>query len=164
MHAHIRDCPNQVRGKIRVCLPKTLNSRWCKHIGDDNAKAKYEYSVAAAVSQAGSTREVFTTCWRKYQRSAKSKDKKQFHEDVFQRFCDAGFGQTTDDGEARRLKFVRWILTAKPEPVQVRFMFVRRCVHAKTFMCEYGHVWYYVCDTYVRIYEYEYISAFSAFV
>ena len=121
MHAQIRDTPNQDRGPIPVVLPRPLNARWCTHLGDDHAKRQYNYCVAAAVRQAGSTREAFLECWRRYRRAAKSKGEKHFHEDVFQRFCAAGFGRLTDDGDERRLEFVRRILTEnhKPKPKQV---------------------------------------------
>ena len=119
MYAQIRDTPNQDRGQIRVYLPTPLNARWCTHIGDDHAKREYAYCVAAAVRQAGSTREAFLTCWQRYRRAAKSKGEKHFHEDVFRRFCAAGFGRTTDDGKERRLEFVRRILTENHEPKKV---------------------------------------------
>ncbi len=130
MRAQIRDTPNQDRGQIRVNLPIILSPRWCTHIGGDQPKRTYQYSVAAAVRQAGSTQEAFLACWKRYRRSAKSKGTKHFHEDVFQRFCAAGFGRTTDDSITRRLKFVRRILTEnpEPEPAQVRSMFLSRYV------------------------------------
>ena len=126
-HAQIRDTPNQDRDPILVYLPSKLNARWCTHIGADRAKTIYQYCVAAAVRQAGSTRQAFLKCWRRYRRVAKSKGDKDYHEDVFQRFCAAGFGRTIDDGSERRLEFVRRILTEdrEPVPVQVRSMLVR---------------------------------------
>ena len=142
MHAQIRDTPNQDRGLIQVHLPTKLNPRWCAYIGGgDHPKTTYHYCVAAAVRQAGSTREEFLACWQRYRSAAKIKGEKHFHEDVFQRFCAAGFGRTTDDGNERRLGFVRRILTENigPEPVQVRSMLVRRCVFV-CFNVKYGHV------------------------
>ena len=72
-----------------------------------------------AVRAAGSTREAFLACWERYRSAAKSKGREHFLEDVFQRFCAAGFGVEIDDGSERRLAFVRRILTEKHEPVEV---------------------------------------------
>ena len=126
MHAQIRNTPNQDRGEIKVCLPKKLIPRWCSYIGGgDHPKTTYRYFVAEAVRQAGSTREAFLACWHRYRSAAQSKGEKHFHEDVFQRFCAAGFGRATDDAGERRLEFVRRILTEHGEPEPVRSMLVR---------------------------------------
>ena len=100
MHAQIRDTPNQDRGKIDVYLPTKLIPRWCTYIGgDDHPKTKYGYCVAAAVRQADSNRGEFLECWKRYRRAAKSKGEKHFHEDVFRRFCAAGFGMTATNAD-----------------------------------------------------------------
>ena len=110
---------NQDHGQVKVHLPTKLNSRWSKHIGDNHPKKRYRYCVGAAVHQAGSTREEFQTCWKRYQREGKRGGEKQFREDVFRRFCEAGFGRTTDDGNERKLAFVRGILSEHGEATQV---------------------------------------------
>ena len=127
MHAQMHYCLNQDHMEFTVCLPRKLHSRWRKHIGDDRPRPQYKYGVRATVSQAGSTRQAFLACWRRYQLAAKQKGEKHFHKDVFQRFCAAGFGRATDDGSERKLKFVRRILTehGEHEPEPVRSMLVR---------------------------------------
>ena len=145
MHTQKRGCLNQARKQVLVYVPTKLNPKWCTHIGGDHPPKKYAYCVAEAVHQAGHTREEFMARWKKYRSATKRKGEKHFHEDVFQRFCAAGFGRKTDDGSERRLEFVRRILTENhepaltPAPAQVRCMFVRRC------MCSLPSISLYAC-------------------
>ena len=131
----MHDCSHQEPRTAHVALPKKLVPRWSAYIGDPRPKIQYLYRVLTAVHQAGSTPEAFRACWQRYRRAAKSKGEKHFHEDVFQRFCAAGFGRTTVDSRERRLEFVRRILTEYhgpgplPAPVQVGLcLFVVVCV------------------------------------
>ena len=72
--------------------------------------------MRAAVDQAGSTREQFLKCWKRYQRSAKRKGIDHYHEDVFERFCSAGFGRTTTGHDSEsKLAFVSFILSQNGE-------------------------------------------------
>ena len=116
-------CPNQDRRQIRVYLPTQLSKKWAKHIHDSNPKTKYQYCVASAVRQAKSTPDHFLKCWNKYKRRANDKGKQHFLEDVYQRFCDADFGNTKGDNSESKLSFVLAILQENngddPEPPQV---------------------------------------------
>ena len=123
---------------MQVYLPQKLCSRWSKHIGDDHPKKQYDYCVTAAVHQAGSTREEFQTCWKRYQREGKRGGEKQFREDLFRRFCEAGFGRTTDDGNERKLEFVRRILSEHGEPTQVLTSVQCVCVCVSLCACTYA--------------------------
>ena len=132
----ICDCPNQHYRKIQVFLPTQLNERWSRYLGQDQPKNRYKYCVRTAVHQAGSTREQFLQCWKSYQISTKRKGIKHFHEDVFGRFCSAGFGLTTtgDDGEDK-LTFVSFILSHQhgggepSEQVGKIWMWVLECMY-----------------------------------
>ena len=79
--------------------------------------------MAAAVRQAESTPDRFLNSWNKYKRRTNDKGKQHFLEDVYQRFCDADFGNTTGDNSDSKLSFVRGILQENdgddPEPPQV---------------------------------------------
>ena len=120
---------DQALHQVLVSLPAKLNLRWCKYIADNyyHSKKRYSYCVSTAVLEAGSTRQEFLACWQSYRSAAKRKGGKHFHEDVFQRFCAAGFGREADDSSERRLEFVRRILAedGEPETVQVQSMLVR---------------------------------------
>ena len=107
-----------------VRLPSKLSKKWAEHIHDTNPKQRYQYCVAAAVRQAKSTRDHFLKCWDKYKHRTNDKGRQHFLEDVYQRFCDADFGNTKgDNGDRRKLSFVHAILQENngddPEPPQV---------------------------------------------
>ena len=120
---YIRVCPNQDRRRIKVHIPKELNKKWAKHIQDTNPKQWYQYCVASAVRRANSTPDHFLNCWNKYKRRANGKGKQHFLKDVYQRFCDADFGNTKGDNSDSKLSFVHAILQENngddPEPPQV---------------------------------------------
>ena len=104
-------CPNQDRGPIRVTLPIQLIKKWAKHIGDDIPRKQYQYCVASAVRQeAKSTREHFLKCWSKYKRRANDEGQEHFLKDVYNRFCDADFGNKKGDNSKSKSLFVHRIL------------------------------------------------------
>ena len=116
-------CPNQDRRRIIVYLPTQLSKKWAEHIHDTNPKQRYQYCVTLAVRQAESTPDHFLKCWNEYKRRSNDKGKQHFLEDVYQRFCDAHFGNTKGDDGDNKLSFVHAILQENngddPEPPQV---------------------------------------------
>ena len=106
----IRVCPNQDRRSSHVSLPTKLRNKWAAHIGDDNPRKQFQYSVTIAVRQGKSNHDHFEKCWQLYKRRAKNIGEQYFLDDVFRRFCDADFTKQRGDNSKSKLAFVLRIL------------------------------------------------------